>query len=206
MPGDHREPQQKQPTFSFFLVFFLLLQGRSSDDDGNDDSNNPNLQSLSFKSSSTACRASIRSRIWRNGDAGLPPLVAASQSPASPCHALLEGAAKWASDVPLEERALWVAQAKWWRWWWWLPQPPQSIKCVTPFFYFLTNFLAFQPKGASCSFSPWSRLTPSAPPSLEAALDSTGNWPSRAWRHQPHWKVPVPPTPDLDPLFDCTLT
>lgn len=32
-------------------------------------------------------------------------------TPASPCHALLEEAAKWASDVPPEERARWVAQA-----------------------------------------------------------------------------------------------
>lgn len=92
-------------------------------------------------------------------------------APANPCHASFAEAAKWASEVPPEEPARWVAQA-WW--WWWLPEPPGTTReCVT--YFYSSVCLVLQPEGALSSI--FSRRLTSPLSLIRKPLHFSHTWP-----------------------------
>ena len=120
------------------------------------------------------------------GNACLPSSLSSLPTPASPCHALLDGAAKWASDVPSGEvgtggmgRAVVVVAVD-------ASTVMTTGKRVTLFFFlFVLCFCLKEPPVPSLP-DPWC-LTPSAlqtPLFPTATLDPTGNCWSCAWRRR----------------------
>lgn len=120
-------------------------------------------------------------------------------NPASPCHASLAEAAKWASHVPPEQRARWVAPAQ---------QPSQTVYLKMCDLVFLALCPVFPCVSARRSLPLRLSPTPDAwtpAPLPDAPLDPTGNCPSCARRRRPKWKVLTHICPTTLFPFDCNV-
>lgn len=139
------------------------------------------------------------------GNACLPSSLSSLPTPASPCHALLDGAAKWASDVPSGEvgtggmgRAVVVVAVD-------ASTIITTGKRVTLFFFLFVLCSCLKEPPVPSLPDPWC-LTPSAPSDPTLPHGHTG----------PYWKLlvmclkaPPPnlcPNPHLPPLPLSLLT